>query len=63
MIKVTHNNFKQNIDILKKMWKEQLVNIECEKYMYFPELDKRPDYQVDIYKDYLKQCEEIKVGK
>jgi hypothetical protein len=31
--------------------------------MYFPELDKRPDYQVDIYKDYLKQCEEIKVGK
>ncbi|NVP18052.1 hypothetical protein HUU51_05025 [Candidatus Gracilibacteria bacterium] len=63
LIKVTHNNFKPLIESLKGFEKETLENIECESYLYFPELEKRPDYQVDIYKDYLKQCEEIKVGK
>lgn len=59
---ITHSNFKPLIEWLKWFDKETLKTIECESYLYFPELDKRPDYQVEIYRDYLKQCEDIKLG-
>jgi hypothetical protein len=41
------------------MENESLKTIDCETFIYFPELDKRPDYQVEIYNDYKKQCVEI----
>ncbi|MDD2907925.1 MAG: hypothetical protein PHH98_04760 [Candidatus Gracilibacteria bacterium] len=59
LIEITHNNFKPFIDSLKIMDNEGLKNIDCANYIYFPEIEKRPDYQVEIYNDYLKQCGKI----
>jgi len=59
LTEITHNNFKPLIESLKTMENESLKTIDCETFIYFPELDKRPDYQVEIYNDYKKQCVEI----
>ncbi|MDD3794299.1 MAG: hypothetical protein PHI37_05790 [Candidatus Gracilibacteria bacterium] len=59
LINITHENFKPLIASLKKMDKESLKDINCETYIYLSELENRPDYQVEIYNDYMKQCKEI----
>jgi hypothetical protein len=47
------------MDLLKEMDKEGLKTTDCEAYFYFPELDKRPDYQVEIYNDYISECKTL----
>lgn len=59
LMEITHNNFKPLITSLEKMENESLKNIDCDTYIYMTELDKRPDYQVEIYNDYKKQCNDL----
>lgn len=57
---ITHNNFKPLLETLKLLDKEELWYYDCESYFYLPEPEKRPQFQLDIQKEYIEECEELK---
>jgi hypothetical protein len=42
------------------MSKENVKLFDCTAQFYLPEADKRPVYQLDIQKEYIQKCEQLK---